>query len=103
MKARAWRVAERDVRSAAGHDERPDLDGGRWRRAWRRSRFISGVRCCGRWAKDDPQSNNGMHPTRDTAALINYKLVGGRGMPGVRSLLRIALCKLKARASRMAK
>jgi hypothetical protein len=27
--------------------------------------------------------NNGMHPTRDTMALINLYLVGGRVMPGV--------------------
>ena len=27
--------------------------------------------------------NNGMHPTRDTTALINLKRAGGRVMPGV--------------------
>jgi hypothetical protein len=27
--------------------------------------------------------NNGMHPTRDTAALIYFHLLGGRVMPGV--------------------
>ncbi len=32
--------------------------------------------------------NNGMHPTRDTMALINLHLVGGRVMPGVRGLWR---------------
>jgi len=31
-------------------------------------------------------SNNGMHPTRDTPALIYLYLVGGRVMPGVRLL-----------------
>jgi hypothetical protein len=29
------------------------------------------------------QSNNGMHPTRDTAALMYINLAGGRVMPGV--------------------
>ena len=32
------------------------------------------------------QHNNGMHPTRDTAAFINLHLAGGRVMPGVRPL-----------------
>ena len=32
-------------------------------------------------------SNNGMHPTRDTPALIFLKPVGGRVTPGVRRLL----------------
>jgi hypothetical protein len=27
-------------------------------------------------------SNNGMHPTRDTTALINNRGLGGRVMPG---------------------
>jgi hypothetical protein len=27
--------------------------------------------------------NNGMHPTRDTKALIKFNLLGGRVMPGV--------------------
>jgi hypothetical protein len=31
--------------------------------------------------------NNGMHPTRDTVAVIYINLVGGRVMPGVRLLL----------------
>ena len=31
--------------------------------------------------------NNGMHPTRDTAALIILQVAGGRVMPGVRRLL----------------
>ena len=30
-----------------------------------------------------PQSNNGMHPTRDTLPLINLRLVGGRVMPAL--------------------
>ncbi|MDT7780648.1 MAG: hypothetical protein QOC99_3160 [Acidobacteriota bacterium] len=30
--------------------------------------------------------NNGMHPTRDTAFLICFKLVGGRVRSGVRRL-----------------
>ena len=36
-------------------------------------------------ARDDNQAahNNGMHPTRDTAALIISKGLGGRVMPGV--------------------
>jgi hypothetical protein len=29
--------------------------------------------------------NNGLHPTRDTMALINLHLAGGRVMPGVRA------------------
>jgi hypothetical protein len=32
--------------------------------------------------------NNGMHPTRDTAAFINLNGACGRVMPGVRLLLR---------------
>ena len=31
-----------------------------------------------------PQSNNGMHPTRDTKALISGRGLGRRVMPGVR-------------------
>jgi hypothetical protein len=30
-----------------------------------------------------PLPNNGMHPTRDTTALIYFYLAGGRVMPGV--------------------
>jgi hypothetical protein len=36
-----------------------------------------------RWAKGGPQSNNGMHPTADTAALIFGYRLGRRVMPGV--------------------
>jgi hypothetical protein len=36
------------------------------------------------------QSNNGMHPARDTNDFINLRLVGGRVMPGVR---RSELCE----------
>jgi hypothetical protein len=32
------------------------------------------------------QSNNGMHPTRDTKDVIERNLAGGRVMPGVRPL-----------------
>ena len=34
----------------------------------------------------NPAPNNGLHPTRDTAALININLAGGRVMPGARLL-----------------
>jgi hypothetical protein len=37
--------------------------------------------------KSRPQHNNGMHPTRDTAALMYINLAGGRVMPGVMPLL----------------
>jgi len=35
----------------------------------------------------DPPPNNGMHPTRDTTALIYLHWAGGRVMRGVRLLL----------------
>jgi hypothetical protein len=50
------------------------------------------VSCCphptsnGRWAKDG-ESNKRMHATRDTMAVINRQLVGGRVMRGVRYFL----------------
>ena len=36
---------------------------------------------------ESAQSNDGRHPTRDTAALMLINLAGGRVMPGVRLLL----------------
>ena len=40
-----------------------------------------------RWLLKGLSSNNGMHPTRDTQAVINFRVVGGRVMPGVRPLV----------------
>jgi len=42
----------------------------------------------------NPQSNNGMHPTRDTMAFKFLKGAGGRVMPGV-SPLRLICCRAK--------
>jgi hypothetical protein len=35
------------------------------------------------WAKDVPQSNNGMHPTADTLLVIYFQSAGRRVMRGV--------------------
>jgi hypothetical protein len=43
------------------------------------------------WAKDVPQSNNGMHPTADTRVVIKLNRAGRRVIPGVRLLWRIEI------------
>ena len=39
---------------------------------------------CWKPTSSEPQPNNGMHPTRDTTAVMSSRGLGGRVMPGVR-------------------
>ena len=78
MNVRPRRIAKAHDGSGAGSGVRPDLAGGWWREAWRGANVITHGRRGGRWAKDDPQSNNGMHPTAGTA-VVKFLQWGRRG------------------------
>jgi len=54
--------------------------------AWRGGEVASHEPGGAGWAKDGPQSNNGMHPTADTTDFMFRRGAARRVMPGVMRL-----------------
>jgi hypothetical protein len=74
------------IEGVTGRGGRPGLGASRWREAWRRSEVAIREPDAVGWAKDDPQSNNGMHPTAGTLPVKFLRGVARRVMPGVMRL-----------------
>ena len=79
-------MAELRARSVTCRDAQPDLGGSRWREAWRWPEVAPSEPGGVTWAKDEPQSNNGMQRSADTQALIYGEGAARPLMPGVRPL-----------------